>query len=207
MDYAVAVRRDAAAIFDLCGQNHDLEIPACPGWTASDLRTHLIETFAGELPGFGDPTDENLSARLDTALDQNPAEAKAVAHECAIHRWDIATAAGETFQIEPALACDGLEDFFRSAWPFLLDYLKRPAGSGERIGLHATDCDVRWVVNLDEQPRVQREAAPTHVRVAGTASDLFLWVWGRSDPPQVDGDVAVLEMIRNPRGRYLSPGF
>jgi hypothetical protein len=207
MDYAAAVERDATALFELCERDLDREIPACPGWRAANLRLHIIETFAGEVDGFGEPTDDHPLERVLAALAAARTEAKAVAHECAVHRWDVADAWRLPFEIDSELACEGIEGFFLSAWPLWLEYFKKPAGSGQRLGLHATDSGTRWVVTLDERPVVEHTTGPYDVEVTGSASDLFLWLWGRFDPPHVEGDRTVLEMMRNPQGRYLSPGF
>ncbi len=213
VDYLAAVRRDAGAIFEMCGAEPGRAIPSCPGWTAADLTTHLLDTFAGEIAGYPDPADELAPPEaLEVALDllsRDPRSdvARAVAQESAVHRWDAACAFAIDYSVEPELACDSIPSFFEDAWPMLLDYLKRPAGSGQTLHLHRTDGEGEWLVTLSERPVVTREHRKADVAVRGTASDLLLWLWGRMDPPEVLGDVSVLEGIRNPAGRFLSPGF
>ena len=210
LDYLAAVRRDATATVELCAQDLARPIVSCPEWTAADLVNHLVETFAGAIPNFGDATGVDVDtalARAQDMLDNASEEARAVAQECAIHRWDAAQAFGVDYSVEPELACDSIPSFFEDAWPMLLDYLKRPAGTGQTLHLHRTDGEGEWLVTLAERPVVTLEHLKADVAVRGTASDLLLWLWGRMDPPEVFGDVSVLESIRNPTGRFLSPGF
>lgn len=213
VDYIAAVRRDAGAIFELCATDPGRAVTSCPGWTAADVSSHLVEMFAGEIAGYPERAGEMAGSEvLDVALDLLSADpesdtARALAQESAIHRWDAACAFGLDYSVESELACDSIPSFFEDAWPMLLDYLKRPAGTGQTIHLHRTDGEGEWLVTLAERPIVTREHRKADVAVRGTASDLLLWLWGRMDPPEVHGDVGVLESIRNPAGRFLSPGF
>ena len=213
IDYVAAIRRDAAATFELCAQEPTRVIPSCPGWTAADVTNHLLETFAGEVQGYRELAgDLGPSDALGVALDlisKDPRSeiARAVAQESAVHRWDAASAFGLDYSVEPELACDSIPSFFEDAWPLLLDYLKRPAGTGQTLHLHRTDGEGEWLVTLAERPVVSLGHRKADVAVRGTASELLLWLWGRTDPPEVHGDVSVLEGMRNPAGRFLSPGF
>ena len=212
MDYLAAIRRDATAVFELCSRDPARPIPSCPGWSAADLQEHLIDTFRGEISGF-DEGDADMDARqaVERAveqLQQNGSTGRDAAHECAVHRWDAFQAFGVDYAIEPELACDGVEEFFDAAWPMLLDHLKRPAGNGETLRLQRSDGPGHWLVTLAERPVVARDATGAHdVEVRASASDLVLWLWGRMDPPEVHGDRSVLERMRNPASRFLSPGF
>lgn len=193
----------------LCGRDLGRPIQSCPEWTAADLQQHIIDTFRGQIGGFGeDELDPFLAVDRAVTLLQDPqADARDLAHECAVHRWDAATAFGVDYAIEPELACDGIDGFFEAAWPMWLDYFKRPAGSGETLRLRESDGPGRWRVGLENLPVVHHDDLPGDVEVVGSASQLVLWLWGRSDPPQVVGDRRVLEKIRNPHGRFVSPGF
>lgn len=209
MDYVSAVRRDATELFELCSRDLARAIPSCPEWSAADLRAHIIDTFRGEVPGFGDEAFEPGDAlrRAIKLLVQDDAPARDVALECAVHRWDGSAAFGVEYAIEPELACDGVDEFFDIAWPMWLDAFKRSAGDGETLRLQRTDGPQRWRVLLQQRPIVRHDDLPGDVEVRGSASDLLLWLWGRIDPPHVVGDRSVLEGIRNPKGRFLSPGF
>src|SRR5688500_14791589 len=101
-----------------------------------------METFAGAMEDFGDPSEFEPVDALDRALSRfalRPSGARDTAQECSIHRWDAAQAFGVAYSVEPGLACDSIPSFFVDAWPLLLDYLKRPAGHGETLHLHRTD--------------------------------------------------------------------
>ena len=209
IDYVTAIRRDATALVELCGRDPRRPVPSCPDWTAAELEAHIVDTFRGAIPGFGpDPVDgQGAVEQAVVLLERDSAPARDVAHECAVHRWDACRAFDLEYSIEPELACDGVDEFFDAAWPMLLDYLKRPAGVGETLRLERADGPQRWSVLLGERPVVTHEDRPGDVEVRGSASDLVLWLWGRTDPPDVRGDRAVLESMRNPLGRFLSPGF
>lgn len=209
MDFVAAVRRDATAIVELCDRDPSRPVPSCPDWTAADLEQHIIDTFRGGIEGFGEETLEPLDAvnRAANLLEEAPEPARDIAHECAVHRWDASAAFGVGYSIESELACDGIDEFFEAAWPMLLDYLKRPAGNGESLCLRQSDGPNCWRVVLAERPVIHHDDLPGDVEVKGCASDLVLWLWGRSDPPEVSGDASVLEKIRNPKGQFLSPGF
>jgi hypothetical protein len=177
---------------------------------AADLQAHIIDTFRGEIPDFGDRAIAPGEAlqRAAELLQRDLTSARDVALECALHRWDAATAFGVAHEIDGDLACDGIDEFFENAWPLWLDAVGRAAGNGERLRLARTDGPQRWHVVLDgRRPALTREDRAGDVEVAGTASDLLLWLWGRFDPPQYSGDRAVLERMRNPQGQYLSPGY
>lgn len=209
MDYAAAIERDASAVFELCGRDLARPIKPCAEWKASDLRQHILDTFEGAFEGYFPAEVEPgqaVARAVELARVQTTA-ARDVAHECSIHRWDAAVSFDLEHEIEPELAWDMPPAFFTSAWPMLLDYLKRPAGAGETLRLERTDGLGRWVVRLDDRPLVSTEDLPGDVTVRGTPSDLALWVWGRMDPPEVHGDRSVLEGIKNPQCPFLSPGF
>lgn len=211
VDHVAAIRRDATAIFDLCAQDPERWIPTCPAWLAKDLVHHVLETFQGAIEGFGEGDLPAPADGLDLALRLLTDDATAapdVSQECAIHRWDAESAFGvDAPFVDPDVACEGVVGFFGSAWPMLLDHLRRPAGHGEVLVLRRTDGPERWRIVLADRAQVTTDDGGGDVEVSGRAGELFLWIWGRSDPPHVDGDVAVLEGIRNPAGRFLSPGF
>ena len=207
--FVAAVGRDATAILELCSRDPTRPIPSCPGWTAADLQQHILDTFRGEIPELGDDERDPAAAttRALTLLSDGRGPARDIAHECAVHRWDAATAFDIDYAFEPDLACDGIDEFFEAAWPLLLDHLDRPAGTGQTLCLRRSDGTDRWRITLGERPVVHHDDQPGDVEVVGSASDLLLWRWGRSEPPDVSGDIRVLENIRNPSGRFLSPGF
>ena len=161
------------------------------------------------MPDFPDDVSEPTTAvdRAVALLSDAEQDARNVSQECAIHRWDASQAFGIDYAVDGEIACEGLTDFFLLAWPMLLDYLKRPAGEGEVLLVTEVDGAGQWHVVLGERATLSDESPSHAVEVRGTASDLVLWLWGRMEPPHVSGDRSVLERMRNPAGRFLSPGF
>ncbi|HEX9505238.1 MAG TPA: maleylpyruvate isomerase family mycothiol-dependent enzyme, partial [Acidimicrobiia bacterium] len=70
---------------------------------------------------------------------------------------------------------------------------------GRTIHFHCTDTDGEWLVTgTAEGTTVTREHAKGDVAARGTASDLFLFLWGRVASTALDvfGDVEVLDRFR-----------
>lgn len=96
------------------------------------------------------------------------------AHETAVHRWDA-----EPYQLEPALAVDGVSEF-------LEHFTNRPRAGAAPLGgtvhLHATDADGEWLVSEPDAGGPLAHAAE-HAKgdaaVRGSASDLLLLLWRR----------------------------
>lgn len=164
--------------------------------------------------------DEQLDALIDqlTNLDSHlPAwnwapQAKVVgfwprrmAHETAVHRWDIQMALhGLAEPIEARLAADGVNEVLDTWLP-----AGRRKGPTDRLGvvqLVATDVGQEWFLRLrgegvalldtatildDSDPREQ-------VVAAGTASDIELALYGRVgfDVLDVSGDESLLASLR-----------
>lgn len=111
--------------------------------------------------------------------------ARRQAHETAVHRYDAELAAGTPRPVDGDLAVDGIDEAF-DILPFrrMADDVR---GTGETIHLHCTDREGEWLVRLDpDAVRVTREHAKGDVAARGTASDLFLLLWGRVAPEAVE---------------------
>jgi uncharacterized protein (TIGR03083 family) len=119
-----------------------------------------------------------------------------LAHENAIHRWDVQLAHGITEPIEPELATDGIEEMFEV---HLFDrhgeVQQAHPGRGETYHFHRTDGPGEWLLTFDPQgPVLRREHAKGDVALRGTASDLLLWLYHRvpADRLEVFGDQTLL---------------
>lgn len=120
------------------------------------------------------------------------------AQETAIHRWDVAGAAGAAAPIERDLALDGIDEVFELFVPRLGERL---AGDGRTLHLHATDEGVpdgagEWTVAFTpEGPTCERGHAKGDAAVRGPASDLLLLLWNRVPPSRLEvfGDSTVLD--------------
>jgi len=95
-------------------------VPSCPGWTVSDVVTHVNDTHAEALgPGRADA--EDLMAAYALAIPEDPAVASTApveALDLTLHAWDVALACGVELRLgEDQLAF--LEAFAREAGPRL----------------------------------------------------------------------------------------
>lgn len=119
-----------------------------------------------------------------------------LAHENAIHRWDVQLAHHLTEPIEPELATDGIDEMFDMH--LFLRYKKVQhayPGRGETYHFHRTDGPGEWLVTFDPQgPIITREHARGDIALRGTASDLLLWLSERvpAESLQVFGNQALL---------------
>jgi uncharacterized protein (TIGR03083 family) len=116
--------------------------------------------------------------------------ARRMAHETAIHRWDVA--GGE---VDAPAAVDGIDELLEAGAPRITGL---PADLAGTVHLHATDRGIEggeWLVALGPSGvTVTKEHAKGDVAVRGTASDLFLWTWNRlelDDRFEVFGDDAL----------------
>ena len=186
-------------------------------WSADIVRRGLLRNETGgsaawqpDLPDDAvlDWYTEGLAALVTTLLTapadlevwafRRPAPAAAFwarrqAHETAIHRTDVESAAGhEVTMFDAAFAQDGLAELVGG-------FAKGFPGSGAgRLALRADDGD-DWLVTFDG-PRITgtpvTDAGGADATVRGTSSDLYRWAWNRPSPAVVEGDPAVVELWR-----------
>ena len=126
-----------------------------------------------------------------------------MAHETAVHRWDAADTVGLPYEIPVALAVDGIDEFLELF--VARDAAADAAPLAGTVHLHCTDTTEtaastgEWLVtSLDPTgARFTHEHAKGDVAVRGRASDLLLWVWGRSaGPVEIFGDADLAEAFR-----------
>lgn len=118
--------------------------------------------------------------------------------EAAVHRWDAENVAGTARPVAPALAADAVDQNFRVMAPFRRALRQAPPGSGERFRFRRTDGTELWTVHFDgDAVRLDEDGdSPCDVELAGTASDLMLFLWQRIPAGQlaeVKGDRGVLD--------------
>ncbi len=118
-----------------------------------------------------------------------------MAHEMAVHRWDIQSAHGHAQPIDAVLAADGVDEVGE-----LFIGRVDPAGFGgdRTIHLHSTDDDVdgEWVFTLgDDEITFVHAHEKGDVAARGSASDLLLLLWNRVPRTSLDtfGDDALLD--------------
>ncbi|MCU1360617.1 MAG: hypothetical protein JWN99_1906 [Ilumatobacteraceae bacterium] len=109
------------------------------------------------------------------------------AHETQIHTWDAERAVGATSALDPAIAADGIAEYFEVIAPRVLRRDGRTAPIGS-MTISCADTDARLVISSDDGSsiRVQRPAADDDLHspmLWGPAESLLLALWGRSEPP------------------------
>ncbi|MCP5029285.1 MAG: maleylpyruvate isomerase family mycothiol-dependent enzyme [Actinomycetia bacterium] len=118
-----------------------------------------------------------------------------LAHETAMHRWDIENALGKPTPIDAPLAVDGVDEIFDLFTGSRFD-TDAFAPSGETVHLHATDIDGEWLATFTpEGVTCEHTHAKGDVAVRGPASDLLLTLWSRRDLNglEVFGDRTLIE--------------
>ena len=122
--------------------------------------------------------------------------------EAAVHAWDSVHAAGRTLEIDPVVAADSVDEFLTVSLPDEED--------AERDGLTAldgplvlatTDTGDTWTVEDGRVPGSMigsRGAVTDGPRVAGPASGLILWLYGRVE---IDLGEAPPDLVARFRGQ------
>jgi uncharacterized protein (TIGR03083 family) len=116
-----------------------------------------------------------------------------MAHELAIHRFDVESAHGTPSPFDAEQATDAISELYEVVLPFAVRRAKHalPAGS---MHLHRTDGPGEWLVKLvDGELVATREHAKGDVAVRAPASDLLVFVWNRGRPSSLEvfGDAEV----------------
>ncbi|MCG5432103.1 maleylpyruvate isomerase family mycothiol-dependent enzyme [Mycobacterium sp. MYCO198283] len=113
------------------------------------------------------------------------------AHEVLVHRADAAIALGREFDVAPAMAADGVTEWFEIVLG--IGAQPTPLDPGTSLHLHATDDGLgdsgEWLLeNADGRLAMSRGHAKGTVAVRGTAENLLLGVTRRiaADDPQLD---------------------
>ena len=196
----------------------DTPVPTCPDWTMGDLVWHLTEVqdfwiyIISTRPGGPKyyerpkrPSDARLVGNLRNALaglvetlrTASPtdaawswAEEQTVAftlrrqtHEALTHCVDGLLTAGLPLpEVSPELAADGIDEVLAVMWP------ESPPEQTGTVTLATTDTNDEWTIRIGD----------TDARIAGSALDLNLWLWGRGNtwPLTITGDTSQPDAIR-----------
>ncbi|MBI3688891.1 MAG: maleylpyruvate isomerase family mycothiol-dependent enzyme [Actinobacteria bacterium] len=122
--------------------------------------------------------------------------ARRMAHETAIHRVDAESAVPTITGFPPEFAADGVTELLAG---FFARSARLRADPPVSLSVRATDVDAGWTLRIGaERCEVVAADAAADVSVAGSASDLYLFLWNRipADGLAVDGDASVLELWR-----------
>jgi len=118
--------------------------------------------------------------------------------ELAIHRWDAQTVGGGMEPIDRRLAVEGITEVLDSFLPVG----RRVPGEKRtgRIRMTAVDAEVDWAVTWDNGQYSMGNGAEGSVdaEISGTASDIFLALWGRIPPTTLDlqDDSGLVDTLR-----------
>lgn len=103
--------------------------------------------------------------------------------EAAIHRWDAENAVGIPGPMPSDLAVDAITQTFEVMAPMRRSAFQASPGNGERFRFVRTDGRQTWAVRFDGNDVALGDSADgCDVALAGTASDLMLFLWGRLAP-------------------------
>jgi uncharacterized protein (TIGR03083 family) len=116
------------------------------------------------------------------------------AQEAAVHRWDVETAAGREFAINPAIAADAVDEFLEFSTP---SRREGAAAMGGSVHTHPTDADGEWMISErdDGSLEVERTHGKGDAALRATASNLLLILYRRVpiEVGEIYGDREVLE--------------
>ena len=122
--------------------------------------------------------------------------------ETAVHRWDAQLAHGRTEPVDRLVAELGIDQAFSAMIPgnrwFVREFREQPApqGQGETYLFRQLDGERVWRVRFEgDSAVVDAEPGESGVTVAGSASDLLLFLWHRipAERLEVAGDGALLD--------------
>ncbi len=100
--------------------------------------------------------------------------------EAAVHRWDAEHANGAAGPVAGDLAADAIAQTFEVMAPMRRAHAQAPPGQGERYLFASTDGAGEWRVEFGAGGiRLAEPGGRWDLRLAGTASDLMLFLWGR----------------------------
>ena len=110
--------------------------------------------------------------------------ARRFAYETAIHRADAALALGVEFALDPDIAADGIDEWMElGCMPFHFEvhpWMRELLAPGRTIGLHATDTDAHWLLDLTGDVIAWRRAdEPAAAEIRGPVTDLLLAIYRR----------------------------
>ncbi|ANH39446.1 hypothetical protein I601_3035 [Nocardioides dokdonensis FR1436] len=113
-DYARAAGLLRTVTADLAAAELAKPVPSCPGWTVSDVLTHVADNLTDELEQAGHRPE---TADVLAAYEQHLADVPGVDHtvlDLTLHAWDVGHALGRPVELDAA-SLDFLETFATAA--------------------------------------------------------------------------------------------
>jgi uncharacterized protein (TIGR03083 family) len=125
--------------------------------------------------------------------------ARRQAHETAIHRADAESASGAISAFDVAFAQDGIAEMLQG-------FARRSSYAIATVGtmaLRPDDGGKPWLVTLGGERIVADESdGDAQTVVAGSSSDIYLWLWNRPSAAEVTGDADLAKQWRTVRVRW-----
>lgn len=179
----------------------------------SDVALRDLSLFTAEDPGQLAPILREGAQQLrDTLLAAGPDAsmwapvsgggsafyARRFTHETAVHRADTVLALGASFELDPDVAADGIEEWLElGSLPFHFEvhpWMRELLAPGRTIGLQATDTELSWVVDLTGTAITWRRGREdVAVTVSASVTELLLVIYKRLPPATVSGDRELLD--------------
>jgi uncharacterized protein (TIGR03083 family) len=101
------------------------------------------------------------------------------AQETLIHAWDAEDAVGTAGPLDPAIAADGIDEYFGVMIPRLMSRTGRTCPAGV-VAVRCTDTGTRVVAaSADGTSVALAPDAAAEVEIVGRAEDVLLALWGR----------------------------
>jgi hypothetical protein len=126
--------------------------------------------------------------------------ARRFACETAMHRADAALALGVTYTLDPDVAADAVDEWMSlGCMPFHFEvhpWMRELLAPGRTIGLHATDTDAHWLLDLTGDVIAWRGAdEPAAAEIRAPVTDLLLTIYRRRPIAGLDvtGDAALVD--------------
>ncbi|MDT5282089.1 MAG: hypothetical protein QOJ20_3284 [Mycobacterium sp.] len=126
--------------------------------------------------------------------------ARRFAYETAMHRADAAFALGVKFVLDPEVAADAVDEWMElGCLPFHFEvhpWMRELLAPGRTIGLHATDTDAHWLLDLTGDVIAWRRAdGQAAAEIRAPVTDLLLTIYRRRpvEGLQVSGDAALID--------------
>ncbi|MFO6451789.1 MULTISPECIES: maleylpyruvate isomerase family mycothiol-dependent enzyme [unclassified Aeromicrobium] len=127
-------------------------------------------------------------------------------HETCVHRVDLAQALGlpdVAWDVDPQVAGDGISEVVRVFGRRMTERGRRPRVDAP-VRLVATDLDRSWIVAPDEDdpdgpPRLVQREIDVEGEAVGTATELYLALWGRIPAAAVAPTGAAVAWLDGPR--------
>jgi uncharacterized protein (TIGR03083 family) len=126
--------------------------------------------------------------------------ARRFAYETALHRADAALALGLGYTLDPEVAVDAIDEWMElGCMPFHFEvhpWMRELLAPGRSIGLHATDTDTHWLLDLTGALIAWRRADESAtVEIRGPVTDLLLTIYRRRPPTglAVAGDAKLVD--------------